>query len=255
MFEASVRISSLFGACFAPTVGLVFSALLGCSAEGATVTNVPFVIDGGSSGGSGSGGGGQGGTSGTAGASAGFGGVGGSQGGTSAGGAGGGSCAPGDVVDVGPCAQCGTFRSVCQSDGSLSVATCQDQGECMAGATEEESCGSCGGMRSRACGDECAWEPWGDCSEPADACAPGATRPGSCDPCSEEVCQDDCTWGSCELKATSECEHQGGSNWRCCAAGSWQFCLSSCAWSTACAAGAPCCTGPGPRCLYVSPQE
>ncbi|MEZ4230091.1 MAG: hypothetical protein R3B89_13020 [Polyangiaceae bacterium] len=74
---------------------------------------------------------------------------------------------------------------------------------------------------------------------------------GACDSCSEQVCQNDCSWGGCELKVGNECDWNMGHHWRCCGVDSWQFCLSSCKWSTACETNltnADCCSGPGPSC-------
>ncbi len=88
------------------------------------------------------------------------------------------------------------------------------------------------------------------CTLPSAECTPPAVDATGCDPCSERVCGSDCTFGTCQLKATSQCEHISGTNWRCCGSSSWQFCLSSCQWSTACevTGSAACCTGSGPRC-------
>lgn len=65
------------------------------------------------------------------------------------------------------------------------------------------------------------------------------------DSCGHRVCQSDCGWGDCE--PTDEClrirpgtSGPEGNNFRCCGSGEWQFCLSSCYWSTACEACSGC---------------
>jgi hypothetical protein len=58
--------------------------------------------------------------------------------------------------------------------------------------------------------------------------------------CGTSVCGTDCAWGACALKSDSECDWQGGNHWRCCGTNSWQYCLSTCKWSTACASGCGC---------------
>lgn len=120
--------------------------------------------------------------------------------------------------------------------------------ECQPSAQETDDCGNCG-TRVRTCGQDCQWGAWGSCGNEG-PCAPGATQPGGCDSCSQQVCQNDCSWGACELKAGNECDWDTGHN-RLCAVDSWQFCLSTCKWSTACEynlTNANCCSGSGPRC-------
>ena len=120
-------------------------------------------------------------------------------------------------------------------------------GECSPGDTDNQTraC-TCGGneSRSRTCQDSCTWggwTGWSGCSR--GTCTPGDTRAGSCDGCSHQVCNDSCNWGSCQLRAGNSCDWEAGTNWRCCATSRWQFCLSSCQWSTDCVA----CTGCGCR--------
>ncbi len=151
--------------------------------------------------------GGAGGAAGTAGTggTAGQGGVAGTAG---AGGSGGTPpvCNPGETQDVGSCSQCGTKRQTCDSTGNWGPTQCVGQGTCTPGNTQSQSCDDCGEKQTRTCSNSCKWGSWSKC-------------PG-------------CDWNQ-------------GSHWRCCAAGSWQFCLSTCRWSSACASNsnASCCTG------------
>lgn len=122
-----------------------------------------------------------------------------------------------------------------------------ESGSCSPGDTDSQtrSC-SCGGdeSRTRTCNDSCdwgGWSGWSGCS--GGECTPGDTRAGSCDGCSEQVCNDSCRWSGCQLRTGNACDWERGTNWRCCATNGWQFCLSSCQWSTDCAP----CTGCGCR--------
>jgi hypothetical protein len=57
------------------------------------------------------------------------------------------------------------------------------------------------------------------------------------------VCTGSCQWGGCTLKPGNACEWQSGYNHRCCWYGGndgFQWCLSSCQWSTACATQYSC---------------
>ena len=171
-----------------------------------------------------------------------------------------GSCAPGDIDRETRACTCGGSEERTRSCG----ATCEwgtwgawsgcSAGACTPGETEEEtrSC-ACGGTerRTRTCSASCTWGGWGGWSGcAAGECTPGATRacPDRDSPCTEQVCTASCTWGSCGLVAGAACDHVSdsgvaGGRWRCCPSGAvneWQFCLSSCQWSTACAACSSC---------------
>ena len=178
--------------------------------------------------------------------------------------AGEGECAAGSVEpETQRCGLCGTgtqsrMRS-CGMDcrwGSVTPwgACGGDSVECMPGAseTDTQSCGNCGTgtqSRTRTCiATSCTWGPWsafGECAG-GGACAPGETRACSNgDSCGVERCSASCGWGGCEPRDAGGClrirpgtSGPAGNNYRCCSLTAsdqgWQFCLPSCAWSTAC---------------------
>lgn len=209
----------------------------GCATGGDIATNDPgsFGGSGGSDAGAGDGGAQHSGGSGGSGMT--WGGAGGTgAGGTQASGGMGGGSAGMSVGGAGGAATGGNAGT----GGSC---------ECQPGATESEDCGNCG-TRTRDCAQDCLWNDWSACGNEG-PCAPGATQPSTCDGCSHQVCQNDCSWGGCELKPGNECDWNSGHHWRCCAVDSWQFCLSSCKWSAACEVNltnADCCSGAGPSC-------
>jgi len=122
------------------------------------------------------------------------------------------TCNPGDTRNVGSCSKCGTKQETCDNTGNWGAAQCVGQGACTPGHTQNQSCDDCGDTQTRTCDNSCKWGAYSKC--------PGA-----------------CNW-------------KQGSHWRCCAAGSWEYCLSTCHWSGNCASSssASCCTGAGPSC-------
>ncbi len=168
-----------------------------------------------------------------------------------------GECAPGAMEEetraCGACAEGLERRArACGADCRWSAwgefGACETSAVCMPGQTDRETraCGNCNlgtQSRTRSCdATTCTWGAWGSfgtCSG-GGTCAPGATRAGSCDPCSHQVCSSSCTWGGCTLRSGNQCEHRSGTNWRCCGSGRWQFCLSSCVWSTDCVSCSGC---------------
>lgn len=160
-----------------------------------------------------------------------------------------------DEEETRPCGACeeGVERRTRTCDGCAfgtwsEWGACETSAECAPGATDEESrpCGNCDlgtQRRTRSCDDTtCTWGAWGSYSTctGGGTCAPGATRTG-CDPCGHEVCSTSCTWGACTLRSGSQClrirpgtSGPPGNNWRCCGADQWQFCMSTCQWSTDC---------------------
>ncbi|MCA9626237.1 MAG: hypothetical protein KC766_01165 [Myxococcales bacterium] len=185
--------------------------------------------------------------------------AGGGSGGAQTGGSGGSGTAWGGSAGTGASSSGGSQSSGGTGGGSAGMSTGGTPSggmggtggncECQPGVQETEDCGNCG-TRSRSCGNDCLWDTWSGCGNEG-PCAPGTTQPGACDSCSEQVCQNDCSWGGCELKVGNECDWNMGHHWRCCGVDSWQFCLSSCKWSTACETNltnADCCSGPGPSC-------
>ncbi|MCC7540096.1 MAG: putative metal-binding motif-containing protein [Deltaproteobacteria bacterium] len=114
-------------------------------------------------------------------------------------------CTPGAIEDLGGCGRCGTARRTCGADSRWGAMRCEGEGECMAGEERRGSCDDASG------------------------------------PCSRQICSASCRWGTeCVLYAGNTCNHESGTNFRCCGAGRWQFCLPSCVWSTDCAACSGC---------------
>lgn len=65
--------------------------------------------------------------------------------------------------------------------------------------------------------------------------------------CSHKVCQSNCQWSGCQLKAGNQCDWEAGTNWRCCAKSKWQYCLNpsqnnlgKCIWSPECVTCSGC---------------
>ncbi len=77
-------------------------------------------------------------------------------------------------------------------------------GDCQADETQREDCGQCG-ERTRTCGNNGLWLPWGDCDNEGE-CQPGATRNEACGRCGSrtQTCTAQCAWG-----AAGDCEDQG----------------------------------------------
>jgi hypothetical protein len=189
-------------------------------------------------------------------ASAGFGATGGATGGAAGeppaagfggGGSGGGGvdCNPGEVQDLGDCGMCGSLQKVCNGSGSWDTPSCIDQGVCTPNDVEEASCGNCG-TQTRTCSNTCVWGSYGTCQ--SQGCAPGDTQDCMCSTlgsttscCGQKVCNNNCEWGTCGLKPTSQCDWDAGTTYRCCGSGgSWEWCLSSCQWSGNCASCGGC---------------
>lgn len=164
----------------------------------------------------------------------------------------GGECMAGDSeTRTTGCGSCGskpqtrTCGTDCTWGAWTDTGSCAGEGVCAPGQTESRSvgCGNCGSQaQTRTCSGSCAWEGWtnsGTCGGQG-ACAPGATRAGGCDGCSHQVCNGSCNWGGCTLRPGNACNHEGGTNFRCCGAGRSQFCLPSCQWSTDCSTACSC---------------
>lgn len=126
---------------------------------------------------------------------------------------------------------------------------------CVARQTESgmQACGPCGRgiqTRTRTCAaDGCGWGPWsawGACSVVSVECMPGqvGTQSQPCGPCNTgtqsqtRTCTASCTWGAWSSfgacgNITAECMPD---HWRCCAAGSWEWCyVDTCKWTGGCA--------------------
>jgi hypothetical protein len=152
-----------------------------------------------------------------------------------------GECEAGEV-DAEWCERCGSRRRTCTDacEWPSAWGECEGMGECEAGEVQTESCDPRCGTRRRTCTDACEWPAaWGSCTGTGE-CEPGSTQAASCDRCSQQVCGTDCRWAACTLLPGSQCEWRSGTHWRCCGPSAWQYCLSSCVWSTACAACGGC---------------
>jgi len=86
-------------------------------------------------------------------------------------------CTAADPDETRACEMCGTQTRSC--DGchwpDWAAVTCEDQGACEAGATEEDPAGcGVGTARQRVCTAVCEWDAWSDCAAVPDA---GVTDP------------------------------------------------------------------------------
>jgi hypothetical protein len=106
-----------------------------------------------------------------------------------------------------------------------------DDAECVPNQEESAACGNCG-QRSRICGPDRRWTPFGPCRAEGD-CRPGDTRSSGCGDCGSliEVCGDACLWearGSCE--GEGECS-RGAQESQSCAGGTQvRTCDNACMW-------------------------
>ena len=130
------------------------------------------------------------------------------------------------------CGRCGTEVRTCSSGSWSSWSSCTGEGVCPPGDVENQDCGRCG-TQTRTCTDTCNWGTWSSCTDEG-VCSPGETDGSVCDACSQRTCSDYCLWGPCMVRPENECEWRSGTHFRCCGDGRWQYCLSSCMWSTAC---------------------
>jgi len=171
---------------------------------------------------------------------------------------------PPTAVQSEPCGACGagtrsrTLQLMPDCSYAVSEWTaCNSKVECSQGQVEtaQQACGACNTgkqSRSRSCSaDTCtwgAWGAWGACGGVTATCSPGQTSACSNgDSCGQRVCNSKCGWDACTSKISGGCLRIGpghtdeGSNFRCCGSGEWQFCLSTCHWSTSCeACGSEC---------------
>lgn len=125
-----------------------------------------------------------------------------------------GTCAPGEIENLGSCGDCGTLRRICSDTCTWDSPACSNEGICTPTATETEqqSCGACGQVqeRTRSCNSSCewnAWGNWGSCGT-GTACTPGQTQ-------TENRSCGDCNTGTQTRTRTcsSECVWQAWSNW------------------------------------------
>jgi hypothetical protein len=137
-------------------------------------------------------------------------------------------CTPSQSTNCGNCGQ-----KIC--DGNGQWGTCQNQGTCTAGQTEQQTCNT-SGTKSRICETNCQWSAWGQCSfNPV--CTAGQTQTQACTNGTSAGTQTQtCTaqgqwsaWGTCEINAvcpngaTQSCGNCGTQT---CTGGLWAACLN-----------------------------
>jgi hypothetical protein len=72
-------------------------------------------------------------------------------------------CSPGSQ-EYEACMPCGTQTRSCNSNRTWGPwGSCQAQGVCYPGTTEQRSCGPADFFRFRTCTSSCAWGPWSGC--------------------------------------------------------------------------------------------
>ncbi len=173
-----------------------------------------------------------------------------------------GACTPGEI-DTPRSISCGACGEGSQMQTRSCSAACTwgewgnvggcggTSSECTPGAIDRDSeaCGCGTRVRARECNPAtCRWGAWsafGTCSG-GGSCTPGETRtcPGSSG-CTVQTCNSSCNWGACGLRSGATCEYNAddgrpGSRFRCCGGGRWQFCLSTCNWSSGCESCSGC---------------
>ncbi|NOY91963.1 MAG: formylglycine-generating enzyme family protein [Deltaproteobacteria bacterium] len=93
------------------------------------------------------------------------------------------------------CGDCGTTQETC-TGGFWVAGVCLAQGECAAGALEEDALALCE-VRTRICQADCSWLPW-ETTTPAGECEAGDVRDtsGPCEPgfVSTQTCGAVCAW-------------------------------------------------------------
>jgi hypothetical protein len=155
------------------------------------------------------------------------------------------------------------------------IGACAGDGECDAGAEEEEVCGN-NGRRERRCSvDTCQWSDWSACAGETAQCVPAETQERVCGRCGVESrgCQQNRTWGAwgacqgegeCRPGGTQTCGGCGSRTcnqlcqWGPCSGGGCtpgetrpcgncgtERCTDQCVWSSDCAGQGEC--RPGAR--------
>lgn len=75
-------------------------------------------------------------------------------------------------------------------------------GVCAPGQKRQVACGACS-IETDTCGMNCQWI-LGMCLY-VGVCAPGATQQGACSACSQQLCNNSCQWGACQLRQGNTC--------------------------------------------------
>ena len=109
------------------------------------------------------------------------------------------NCSSGQTqTDQSGCDNCAERSRGC-SDGCNWDAwgACQGGGECAAGNTENNPCGTRCGQETRTCSDSCSWGAWSACQNEG-PCAEGDTGSEECGPCElhSHTCDATCQWGA-----------------------------------------------------------
>ena len=117
------------------------------------------------------------------------------------------ACQPGEEREE-ACGRCGTALRTCSDDGRWGEpGGCRDEGACLPGTVEVDGCpdGACS-VRTRECGEECAWGPFSDCTAEREECQPGDSETLACGLCGnqERDCTEACLWG-----APGACKEEG----------------------------------------------
>jgi formylglycine-generating enzyme required for sulfatase activity len=107
------------------------------------------------------------------------------------------SCSNPGETQIIDCGRCGQSSRTCTAAYTWSTpSACFAEGECFAGALDEQPCSFCG-KQSRFCNSSCAWLPWTTCDHPGE-CTPGIAlyETTGCPQGSIRwtVCTEDCLW-------------------------------------------------------------
>ena len=102
-------------------------------------------------------------------------------------------CTPNDEESA-ACGRCGTRTRSCGGDRRWTpFGPCEDQGECMPGDGRVNVCGNCGSVSER-CDAQCTWESAGACMGEGE-CPRAQTQARACDGGSEvRMCDNACAW-------------------------------------------------------------
>lgn len=114
-------------------------------------------------------------------------------------------CVP-DDEEVAACGRCGQRTRVCGQDRRWTpFGPCEGQGECSPGDGRVNVCGNCGTVSER-CGADCVWEPAGECMGEGE-CPRGESEARECDGGSEvRACDNACQWREWGPCQGDECE-------------------------------------------------
>ncbi len=114
-------------------------------------------------------------------------------------------CTP-NTTEEAACGRCGTRTRLCGQDRRWTpFGPCENQGVCAPGDGRINVCGNCGSVSER-CGAECAWEAAGECMDEGE-CPRGENEARDCDGGSEvRTCDNACLWREWGPCQGDECE-------------------------------------------------